>query len=85
MWRVAIVGGAQKKFDLGKDDGDITCHISESAKRLLIEFNVDKERAYKDRRQRPHRGIEENAGEDGALTIADSSGRSEASLRPLIT
>jgi hypothetical protein len=32
---------AKKKFDLGKS-GTITCHISEDAKRLLIEFNVDK-------------------------------------------
>jgi len=35
------VGDAkQKKFDLGRD-GDITCHVSGDAKRLLIEFNVD--------------------------------------------
>jgi len=31
-----------KKFDLGKS-GNITCHLSEDAKRLLIEFDVDKE------------------------------------------
>jgi len=31
-----------KKFDLGKD-GTIACHVSENAKRLLIEFDVDKE------------------------------------------
>ena len=32
----------KKKFDLGKG-GTITCHVSKDAKRLLIEFNVDKE------------------------------------------
>lgn len=32
----------KKKFDLGKG-GSITCHVSKDAKRLLIEFNVDKE------------------------------------------
>lgn len=34
--------GKKKKFDLGRD-GTITCHVSEDAKRLLIEFAVDKE------------------------------------------
>jgi len=33
---------SKQKFDLGKS-GTITCHISKDAKRLLIEFNVDKE------------------------------------------
>jgi hypothetical protein len=32
----------KKKVDLGKD-GDITFHLSENGKRLLIEFDVDKE------------------------------------------
>ncbi len=32
----------RKKFDLGKS-GSITCHLSEDARRLLIEFDVDKE------------------------------------------
>jgi hypothetical protein len=32
----------KKKFDLGKD-GEITMHVSEDAKRLLIAFDVDKE------------------------------------------
>ena len=31
-----------KNFDLGKG-ATITCHLSRDAKRLLIEFNVDKE------------------------------------------
>jgi hypothetical protein len=31
----------EKTFDLGKS-GTITCHLSEDAKRLLIDFNVDK-------------------------------------------
>ena len=31
----------KKKFDLGKS-GTITCHVSEDAKRLLIDFDVDK-------------------------------------------
>ena len=34
--------GRKKKFDLGRD-GVITCHVSEDAKRLLIEFAVEKE------------------------------------------
>jgi hypothetical protein len=32
----------KQKFDLGKS-GTITCHVSEDAKRLLIEFDVDKQ------------------------------------------
>lgn len=32
----------KKKFDLGRN-GTITCHVSEDAKRLLIEFDVEKE------------------------------------------
>jgi hypothetical protein len=31
----------EKTFDLGKS-GTITCHVSEDAKRLLIDFNIDK-------------------------------------------
>jgi hypothetical protein len=31
----------KKKFDLGKS-GTIICYVSEDAKRLLIEFDVDK-------------------------------------------
>jgi hypothetical protein len=34
--------GKIKKFDLGRD-GTIVCHVSGNAKRLLIEFDVDKE------------------------------------------
>ena len=34
--------GRKKKFDLGRD-GVITCHVSEDAKRMLIEFEVEKE------------------------------------------
>ncbi len=34
--------GKKKKFDLGRD-GNITCHVSENGKRLLIEFDVDRE------------------------------------------
>jgi hypothetical protein len=33
---------SKMKFDLGKS-GNITCHLSSDAKRLLIEFDVDKE------------------------------------------
>jgi hypothetical protein len=36
------VADRKKKFDLGKS-GSITCHVSKDAKRLLIEFDVDKE------------------------------------------
>jgi hypothetical protein len=36
------MGSLKKKFDLGKS-GTITCHVSEDAKRLLIEFEVDKQ------------------------------------------
>jgi len=32
----------KKKFDLGRS-GTITCHVSEDARRLLIEFDTDKE------------------------------------------
>jgi hypothetical protein len=35
------MSGTKKKFDLGKS-GTITCHVSDDAKRLLIDFNVDK-------------------------------------------
>jgi len=31
-----------RDFELGRD-GTITCHVSEDARRLLIEFDVDKE------------------------------------------
>ena len=34
--------GKKKKFDLGRD-GNIICYVSENGKRLLIEFDVDKE------------------------------------------
>jgi hypothetical protein len=37
-----MADGRNKKFDLGRD-GTITCHLSEDEKRLLIEFDVDKE------------------------------------------
>jgi hypothetical protein len=33
----------KQKFDLGKSSGTITCHVSKDAKRLLIEFDVDKD------------------------------------------
>jgi hypothetical protein len=36
------VAKSKQKFDLGKS-GTITCHVSNDGKRLLIEFNVDKE------------------------------------------
>jgi hypothetical protein len=36
------VAGTKKQFDLGKS-GSVTCHVSKNAKRLLIEFNVDKD------------------------------------------
>ena len=34
--------GKKKKYDLGRS-GSIVCHLSNDAKRLLIEFDVDKE------------------------------------------
>lgn len=34
--------GKKKHYDLGKN-GSVTFHVSEDAKRLLIEFDVDKE------------------------------------------
>ena len=37
-----MAGSKKKEFDLGRD-GSITCHLSDDAKRLLIEFDVDKE------------------------------------------
>ena len=37
-----MAGSRKKEFDLGRD-GTITCHLSEDSKRLLIEFDVDKE------------------------------------------
>jgi hypothetical protein len=36
-----MADGKEKTFDLGKS-GTITCHLSKDAKRLLIDFNVDK-------------------------------------------
>ena len=36
------MAGTKMKFDLGKS-GTVTCHLSKNAKRLLIEFNVDKD------------------------------------------
>ena len=37
-----MADGKKKKYDLGKS-GVITCYLSEDAKRLLIEFDTDKE------------------------------------------
>jgi hypothetical protein len=34
------MGAIKKKFDLG-ESGAITCHVSEDATRLLIDFEVD--------------------------------------------
>ena len=34
--------GTQKRFELGKN-GSIICHLSKDGKRLLIEFDVDKQ------------------------------------------
>jgi len=36
------MGYSDKKFDLG-ESGTIICHVSKNGKRLLIEFDVDKE------------------------------------------
>lgn len=36
------MGDRRTKFDLGKS-GSIVCHLSKDAKRLLIEFDVEKE------------------------------------------
>jgi hypothetical protein len=38
----AMADKNKKRFDLGKS-GSITCHLSEDAKRLLIEFDTDKD------------------------------------------
>ncbi len=35
-------GEIRKEYDLGRS-GRIVCHVSEDGKRLLIEFDVDKE------------------------------------------
>ena len=37
-----MANGKKKKYDLGKN-GTITFHVSEDAKRLLIEFDIEKE------------------------------------------
>lgn len=37
-----VMGDSKKKFDLGKS-GTITCYVSDDGKRLLIEFNCDKQ------------------------------------------
>ena len=37
-----MAAGKKKKFSLGKD-GAIVCHVSNDGKRLLIEFDVDKD------------------------------------------
>jgi len=34
--------GKKKKYDLGRS-GSIVCHVSDDGKRLLIEFDVDKD------------------------------------------
>ena len=34
--------GKKKKYDLGRS-GAIVCHLSDDGKRLLIEFDVDKD------------------------------------------
>jgi hypothetical protein len=36
------MSATKSKFDLGKS-GNITCYVSKDGKRLLIEFDVDKE------------------------------------------
>jgi hypothetical protein len=36
------MGATKSKFDLGKT-GSITCYVSEDGKRLLIEFDVEKQ------------------------------------------
>jgi hypothetical protein len=38
----AMADGKKKKYDLGSS-GTITLHVSEDSKRLLIEFDVEKE------------------------------------------
>jgi hypothetical protein len=38
----AMAEGKKKSFDLGKS-GSITCHLSEDGKRLLIEFDTNKD------------------------------------------
>lgn len=38
----AMAEASQQKFDLGKSGG-IVCHVSKDQKRLLIEFDVDKQ------------------------------------------
>ena len=37
-----MAGGKKKEFDLGRD-GNITLHVSSDGKRLLIEFDVEKD------------------------------------------
>jgi hypothetical protein len=37
-----VVAESKERFDLGKS-GTITCYLSKNGKRLLIEFDVDKE------------------------------------------
>ena len=37
-----MAAGKKKKFSLGRD-GAIECHVSSDGKRLLIDFNVDKD------------------------------------------
>jgi hypothetical protein len=38
----AMGDGSKKKFDLGRS-GTVTCHVSEDAKRVRIELDVEKE------------------------------------------
>ena len=37
-----MAAGKKKRFSLGRD-GNIICHVSNDAKRMLIEFDVDKD------------------------------------------
>jgi len=37
-----VAEGKSKEFHVGRE-GTITCHLSEDAKRLLVEFDVEKE------------------------------------------
>lgn len=37
-----MAAGKKKAFSLGRD-GTIVCHVSNNAKRLPLEFNVDKD------------------------------------------
>jgi hypothetical protein len=60
-----MASGKKKKFDLG-NNGTITFHVSDDAKRLLIDFDVE-EKGLENCDQPSDRRAQGNSKDDGAL------------------